>query len=196
LIASQREASLPDFQAAAERLDSRGWPVYVRKTGGTVCPMDQGVLNLSVVNRLTSSRTPSIGGTYLDFCSKLINTFSAFGIACDIGPVKNCYCNGNYNIRVSGRKLAGTSQRWVVTANGNKDNAVLMHATILVDTDRKELCRMVNLFNTLTRQDTVASHKSLINFSELVKSAVNEGLMNTLLAKIADSFNTPVKMDG
>lgn len=190
VIASKRESRLPYFEKAANILYEKGWPVYVRSTGGAVCPLGPGILNLSLVNKFKFEDSLSVHALYLWFCSKLINSFSVFCTTGAIGSVPNCYCDGSYNVVVSGKKLIGTSQRCLPISKDYKEIAALMHATILINTNKEHLCNLVNIFNTITEQDTIVSENSLINLTDVYPSGNTMELTNILIDKITEEFSS------
>ena len=192
VIVSKRESELPHFERAANVLQEKGWPIFVRRTGGTICPLGPGILNLSYVNRFKFADGFSAAASYRWFCRKLLQSVSNCGVAGTIGSVPGCYCDGGYNIVVSGKKLIGTSQRCVPISRDYKDVALLMHATILVSADKERLCHIVNRFNALTEQEAVASENALINLTEIDSSGGKEDIKDTLMDALAEAFHPGV----
>jgi octanoyl-[GcvH]:protein N-octanoyltransferase len=188
-IVSKRESELPHFEKAARALQTKGWPIYVRSTGGTICPLGPGVLNLSYVNRFKFADRFSSAASYTWFCNKLLQSISHFGVSGTVGAVPGCYCDGGYNIVVSGRKLIGTSQRCAPISRDYQDVAVLMHATILVSADKERLCNIVNSFNALTEQEVVVSENALINLAEICSSGGEENIKERLIDALAEAFH-------
>ena len=188
-IVSKRESELPHFKTATSALQANGWPIYVRGTGGTICPLGPGILNLSYVSRFKFADGFSAAASYTWFCSKLLHSVSHLGVAGTVGSVPGCYCDGGYNIVVSGKKLIGTSQRCVPISRDYRDVALLMHATILVSADRERLCNIVNRFNALTEQEAVVSEHALINLAEVSSAGDNENIKKTLIDALVETFH-------
>ena len=188
-IVSKRESELPHFEKAASALQAKGWPIYVRSTGGTICPLGPGILNLSYVNRFKFADRFSAAASYTWFCSKLLQSVSHFGVAGTVGSVPGCYCDGGYNIVVSGKKLIGTSQRCVPISKDYRNVALLMHATILVSADKERLCNIVNSFNALTEQEAVASENALITLTEAYSPGGKENIKEAFIDALAEVFH-------
>ncbi len=190
VIVSKRESELPHFEMAASTLQARGWPIFIRSTGGTICPLGPGVLNLSYVNRFKFTDRFSADASYSWFCSKLLQSISDFGAVGKIGSVPDCYCDGRYNIVVSGKKLIGTSQRCVPMSKDYKDVALLMHATILVSANKQRLCNVVNSFNALTEQEAVVSENALINLIEIYSLGGKKDIKDRLIGNLTEAFQS------
>ena len=140
LVASRREARLPGFEQARQMLAEKGWPVVVRPTGGTCVPQGPGMVNLSLVH-------PKLPGWQLEdgyrlVCALLQRLLAGYGLQADTGEVPGAFCDGRYNLRVGGRKLVGTAQRWA--GGDRRQAAVLVHACLLVDVDLVEATDRIN----------------------------------------------------
>lgn len=126
---------------------ARGWPVWVRRSGGGVVPLDPGVLNLTLA---TATPGPGHGGmerVYHALCTLLAQGLRRLGIKAQALPVAGSYCDGRFNLAVVedgvACKLAGTAQYW---RHGDGRDGVLAHATLLVDTDVARLTAQANAF--------------------------------------------------
>jgi lipoate-protein ligase A len=191
-IVSKRESELPHFEKAASALKTKGWPIYVRSTGGTICPLGPGILNLSYVNRFKFADRFSAAASYTWFCNKLLESVSHFGVAGTVGSVPGSYCNGGYNIVVSGKKLMGTSQRCVPISRDYQEVALLMHATVLVSADKERLCNIVNSFNAFTEQEAVVSENALVTLAEVYSGGGKENIKETLIDALVEAFHPSV----
>jgi lipoate-protein ligase A len=116
------------FAAAAADCAATGWPVTARRTGGGITPQGPGVLNLALAFRAGPGKSRSLRESYDAICTPLAEALAALGIPATATPVSGSFCDGDYNLAVAGRKIAGTAQRW-------RANACLVHALILTDID-------------------------------------------------------------
>ncbi|THH37278.1 hypothetical protein E4Z66_10175 [Aliishimia ponticola] len=118
----------PGFDAARQQAAARGWPVYLRPTGGGAVPQGPGVLNLALA--FNAGRTFTIEDGY-----RLLTQIIRDAIPADwtTGATPNSFCDGAWNLALSGRKVVGTAQRLRPIGGGRR--RVLAHAMIMTDGD-------------------------------------------------------------
>lgn len=107
----------------------KGWPVATRGSGGGVVPQGPSTLNLALVVPMSDACTLDEG--YRLICNIISEALTRFDVASTTGPRENAFCDGQWNVLVDGRKLAGTAQRWRATSTGR---VALIHAAILIRT--------------------------------------------------------------
>lgn len=140
----QRSARFPEVCKA---LNQQLWPIIFRLTGGEPVPQSPQVINVAMVRRC---RVGELGvdfeWAYLQMGSPWCAWLQAQGVAgADLGPVSGAYCDGRFNVRIQGRKLVGTAQRWR-RIRYSSDMAVLVHGAMQFDGDPSELVTVVNDF--------------------------------------------------
>lgn len=137
LIVPSLTANAAGFHTASSEMASRGWPVFIRDTGGDVTPQSPGMVNVS--SAFVVKRTPdiSIRETYERFCAPLLAFLGTLGLNAHLSSVEGAFCDGAFNIVINRRKLAGTAQRWrpAQTRDGCPGVAILAHAAIIADAD-------------------------------------------------------------
>ncbi len=150
LVVPRSATHKPGFTDATTYCDAQGWPVITRSTGGELTPQDPGFINLSMVVKLNKNQL-SIKGSYELICDVMSRWLKKYGIQSEYGSVKGAFCDGDYNLVVDGKKIAGTAQRWqrirdakVVSRGG--DTALLIHAVILCDGPLQEMWQICNQF--------------------------------------------------
>jgi len=146
LVSTVRESRMDGFDAARRELEGQGWPVKVRCTGGTCVPQGPGVLNLSIIHPQLPGWMLADG--YLLLCGLLSLMLANFGLTPETGEVPGAFCDGKYNLQVTGRKLVGTAQRWA--GSSRQRAAVLSHACLLVDLDLVEATEKINTLYALS----------------------------------------------
>ncbi|WP_295557802.1 hypothetical protein [uncultured Hyphomicrobium sp.] len=166
LVVPSQTANAANFYVASLDMSLRGWPVYVRDTGGDVTPQSPGVINASAAFVVPRTTDLSIRATYQRFCAPLLEFLGAHGIDAYLSSVPGAFCDGAFNIVVDGLKLAGTAQRWrlVQLRDGRPGVAVLAHAAILADPDIEFSISATNRFYRLCgeeREVDPARHTSL-----------------------------------
>ena len=126
LVLPQRYTRTETYPRAARASVAAGWPVTPRKTGGGITPQGPGVLNVALAFTVAPPHGRDIRGSYSEITDPLTEAFQPLGIASSAQPVEGSFCDGDYNLAVSGRKIVGTAQRW-------RGNTCLAHALILTD---------------------------------------------------------------
>ena len=139
------EDSLSISRSEARRvgLDELGYaaePVAVRATGGTVVPQGAGTMNVTLFTR--HRRHPGIRPFYEAWCEALREGFAEIGMKTTVGPCEGSFCDGDYNILLDGKKLAGTAQRWSTARDGSSLGH--HHAVIMLGGDPGTLCARVD----------------------------------------------------
>ena len=158
LCVTRKEHRLAGFKQAQQNFNSNGFEISTRRSGGTIVPQGGGILNITSIALQHGPR--NIAQSYQIFCKQLQIWLGDLGFETDIGPVKGCYCDGDYNLILNGKKLAGTSQRWIKgpahdpvrdPLTGSDENLsqsfiVLNHAVMLVTETGHAATRRVNDF--------------------------------------------------
>ncbi len=131
IAATAQEAARPGFARGARELAARGWPVLLRRSGGSAVPLTRGILNLSLIYAIEAFADASLATAYSILCRPLLETLRDCGIEASIGPVGGSFCDGRYNLVVNGRKIAGTAQRWSAGRNGGR--LILSQGMLIID---------------------------------------------------------------
>jgi lipoate-protein ligase A len=131
LVTTRQFACMESFAEAAVASDARGWPVFVRTSGGTTVVHRPGILNFSVYD-VGAADAIDITSRFERFTHRLIAGFAAVGVAAEAGRVAGSYCDGRFNIVSGGQKIAGTA--CLVRKRGGWVGT-LAHASISIDGD-------------------------------------------------------------
>lgn len=137
LVVPASQAREKPFAAASADLLQAGWPVIVRRSGGSPVPLDPGMLNLSLVFPLSPDQSQRIDDGFHLLSRILIAALTELGLQAVSGEVPDAFCAGRFDLSVGGRKIAGTAQHWRagLDAHGRRRQTVLAHAVLLVDPD-------------------------------------------------------------
>lgn len=147
LIVSRQDTHRPAYAAAVSELAGEGTPVLVRDSGGTAVLHGNGIVNFSMAYALSTKQQFSIEATYAHLCRPLIETLNDLGLEAELRSVQGAFCDGRFNLAISGRKITGTAQR-IKRAAGRE--AVLAHASTLIDTDLQMFCGLLERFYRLS----------------------------------------------
>lgn len=126
------------LSAVSERFAARGWPVWLRRSGGGLVPQGPGIVNLSLAWPVYQPLGEAAEPIYLMLCGLLQRALATFGVDAHFQAVTGSFCDGRYNLACGqgeqARKIAGTAQYWRPMAEG-RGHVVLAHAVILIDAD-------------------------------------------------------------
>lgn len=129
LVVPRALARRAGFADAATNAHAAGWAMTTRGSGGGIVPQGPGTLNLAMVVPCPPGFSTEDG--YQLICGALTESLTRFDITSDTGARHGVFCDGDWNILVGGRKLAGTAQRW---SGSSHSRVALIHAMILMDT--------------------------------------------------------------
>ncbi|MGE3744961.1 MAG: hypothetical protein AB7G25_04450 [Sphingomonadaceae bacterium] len=137
LVTTRRIARLPGFQNACEK---SGWPVVVRRSGGTTVLHRPGVVNVSL---FLVGPDGGLKDGFDSLCGLILAATTQMGLALDAGSVSRSYCDGTHNIRWRGRKVAGTA---ALARRRGDWHGRLFHASIVADGDAAADAAVIEAF--------------------------------------------------
>ncbi len=190
IVAPRSAERQSGFPQAAEAMARRGWPVVLRSTGGDVVPQSAGILNIAFSFRAAPSPDFGINAAYRLLCGPLIEALARLGVDACCGKVPGALCDGDFNLVVDGRKLAGTAQRWRRLGGADRGSvAILAEAAILVDADLATLVGAANEFYHrlgIPRRIAAERHVTVAQLlPALTLETGTESLINRLAGEIA-----------
>lgn len=160
-----------------------GWPVTSRGSGGGIVPQGPGTLNLAIVMPTPPGFTLEAG--YRLICGAVAEALSRFDIASATGARAGAFCDGDWNVLVQGRKIAGTAQRWRASSHGR---VVLAHAAILVAPPAPDLWPVLGRVHEVAfpagRKPVAEAHIAL---SDVAPSVLISGRFPAALVRAAEA---------
>lgn len=160
-----------NLTTVSEVFATRGWPVWIRRSGGGLVPQGPGILNLSLAWPVTQPLGEAAEPIYLLLCGILQRTLATFGIESHFQAVSGSFCDGRYNLACgegeNARKIAGTAQYWRPVADG-QGHIVLAHAVILLDADLQAAHQAANAAEALLASGKVYRADKTITLAELL----------------------------
>lgn len=182
LLVCRSDTRLPHFSVAEERLHVEGWPVLVRRSGGSACPVASGTLQIAIAQTTTPGFTMERG--YGELAGLIRDALQSYELAAEIGAVPEAFCPGRYDIAIGGRKVAGLSQHWrtcggVMTAT--------TAAALIVTHDTAPLVHIVNRFYEIAGSAgrCMGAAVGTVRDHLLVNDMADDALMQDLGARIA-----------
>lgn len=140
VVLGLRDRRLPRSAEAIEWLKKHGYAVAVRNSGGAAVPLDEGVLNVSVILPKTNAgkdfRTDfTLLVEWIEQALRLL----ASDVRMEVGEIPGAYCPGDFDLSVGERKFCGIAQRRQV-------DAFVLQAFIVTDGRGAERAEQVRQF--------------------------------------------------
>lgn len=110
IVLGIQDTKLPHLQDGVQLLDSLGYRVIVRNSGGLAVVLDEGVLNISLIFPETEKGI-DINRGYDTMFELVQRMFQGDQVDIVAKEIVGSYCPGSYDLSVNGQKFAGISQR-------------------------------------------------------------------------------------
>ncbi|MFT4417000.1 biotin/lipoate A/B protein ligase family protein [Fredinandcohnia humi] len=110
IVLGIQDTKLPYLQHGVNLLESHGYRVIVRNSGGLAVVLDEGVLNISLIFHETEKGIDINRGydTMLELIRKMLQGYQ---VDIEAREIVGSYCPGSYDLSINGQKFAGISQR-------------------------------------------------------------------------------------
>lgn len=145
IVVPRSHAHYDNFDQAMTSSKARGWPVFLRDTGGGAVVQGPDVINLSMSFISGPTVDDRIGSAYRLLCEPLMAMLRSRGIEGAYRAVSGSMCDGAYNVVVADRKLAGTAQRWKGLGRHRPEQySVLAHFAMFLDLDLSAAAEAIN----------------------------------------------------
>lgn len=105
-----QDTRLPHLQAGIDYLNSQGYEVIVRNSGGLAVVLDEGVLNISLVFP-EGEKAIDINRGYDAMWELTKHMFRDMPYNMEAKEIVGSYCPGSYDLSIEDKKFAGISQR-------------------------------------------------------------------------------------
>ncbi|MDF2960057.1 MAG: ligase [Paenibacillus sp.] len=144
LVMGLRDSRLPHAVQAKQWLESQGYSVAVRNSGGAAVPLDSGVVNISLV---MPKRQGQIDYRHdFETMYRLIKeTLHSLSPDVEKGEIKGSYCPGDYDLSIAGRKFCGIAQR-------RQAHAIVVQAFVVVRGDSESKAQLAREFYGIAAQ--------------------------------------------
>nr|WP_066176017.1 biotin/lipoate A/B protein ligase family protein [Bacillus marinisedimentorum] len=105
-----QDTRLPYLGEGVKFLESLGYRVIVRNSGGLAVILDEGVLNISLILPETAKGI-DIDRGYDAMWGLIKEMLASYGTDIEAREITGSYCPGSYDLSINGQKFAGISQR-------------------------------------------------------------------------------------
>ncbi|MFC7371598.1 biotin/lipoate A/B protein ligase family protein [Fictibacillus iocasae] len=110
IVLGIQDARLPHLRDGIAFLESEGYRVIVRNSGGLAVVLDEGVLNISLIFAEKDHKI-DIDLGYDTMVELVRMMLEPYGLVFEAREIEGSYCPGSYDLSIGGRKFAGISQR-------------------------------------------------------------------------------------
>ncbi|MGD6834780.1 lipoate--protein ligase family protein [Sutcliffiella halmapala] len=110
IVLGIQDTRLPHLQEGIDYLNSQGYEVIVRNSGGLAVVLDDGVLNISLVFP-EGEKAIDINRGYDAMFELTKEMFDDLTSEIEAKEIIGSYCPGSYDLSIGDRKFAGISQR-------------------------------------------------------------------------------------
>ncbi len=184
LVVPKSASHRRNFQAASDHCAEQGWPVVIRSTGGELTPQSEGFINLTMAIKCKKGQM-SIRDSYRVICNAILGWLAGYGIQGECASIAGAFCDGDFNVVIDGRKLAGTAQRWKKITHpkagaDGRDMALLMHAVILCDGDLPVMWDISNQFYEQCQLNPFIVAGKHISLAELMNQSGENFVLRSL----------------
>jgi octanoyl-[GcvH]:protein N-octanoyltransferase len=110
IVLGIQDTRLPHLKDGIDYLESKGYRVIVRNSGGLAVVLDEGVLNISLILP-EKEGTIDINQGYDTMTALVEQLLAPYDAKFDAYEIVGSYCPGSYDLSIGGKKFAGISQR-------------------------------------------------------------------------------------
>jgi octanoyl-[GcvH]:protein N-octanoyltransferase len=110
MVLGLRDRQLPYIKEAVAWLESEGYAVAVRNTGGAAVPLDAGVVNISMISP-KPYRSLNFRDDFETMIQLLFQSLEPWTSDIQVGEIQGGYCPGDYDLSLMGLKFCGIAQR-------------------------------------------------------------------------------------
>lgn len=191
LILGRADTRLPAYAAAAVRLPVEGWPLPLRRSGGTACPVGPGTLQLALARPGVAGLT--MDAAYAELADLIGRLLAPWRLELEAGEVPLAFCAGRWDLSHAGRKLAGLSQHWARRAGLA---TVTTAASLIVAEEPALLARTAERFYALAGAPRRCPPEAIGSLHLALGSGGRGELMSGLLEALAAACQRPAPPGG
>ncbi|MDA1476743.1 lipoate--protein ligase family protein [Bacillus changyiensis] len=181
-----QDTKLPFLQEGISFLESSGYKVIVRNSGGLAVVLDSGVLNVSLIFQ-DKKNGIDIDRGYEAMVELINRMLSAYNVEVEAYEIVGSYCPGSYDLSIDGKKFAGISQRRL-------RGGVAVQVYVCADQSGSERAELIRRFYDIALKDQRGQTKTvypdirpetMASLSELLHEDITvQNLMLALLTEL------------
>lgn len=155
VILGAQDSRLPAAIDGVKWLQSTGLHVAVRNSGGLAVPLDEGVVNISIILPLRKEQSNDYWADFERMYQWIKRALISTGKQVERGLIEGAYCPGDYDLSIDGWKFCGLAQR-------RKRKATIMQGFIVAEGEgvsRAALAR--DFYYIASKQHTVGNYPNV-----------------------------------
>lgn len=173
-IMGLRDSRLPHADQGRQWIESQGYQVGIRNSGGAAVPLDLGVVNISLIMPKKGQGDIHFHRDFEMMYNLIKQALSYTGSHVDKGEIQGAYCPGDYDLSIAGRKFCGIAQR-------RQAHAYIVQAFVIVDGVGQDRAQLVRGFYNRAAVEAAASQYPVV-----------EDDSTASLAELTDMGDNPV----
>lgn len=111
MVLGLRDRRLPYAGRTIEAMRATGVSVGVRNSGGAAVPLDEGVVNISLIFPYGAGRKLDFHQEFRLMADLIAAAAGEWSEGTQAGEVQGAYCPGEYDLGIGGQKFCGIAQR-------------------------------------------------------------------------------------
>lgn len=111
MVLGLRDRRLPYASGAISRLRSRSVSVGVRNSGGAAVPLDEGVVNVSLLLPYNKQEKMNFHTEFRLLAAVIAGAVEEWSAFTQWGEISGSFCPGEYDLSIHGKKFCGIAQR-------------------------------------------------------------------------------------
>ncbi len=115
-VMGTKDSRLPGAADGVRWLREAGYEAIVRGSGGAAVPLDDGVVNVSLILPSSGELAHGFRDDFGRMVAMIKLALLEHGLTVRYGEVEGSYCPGDYDLHIDGYKFCGISQRRQVKA--------------------------------------------------------------------------------
>lgn len=115
-VMGTKDSRLPGAADGVRWLRDEGYEAIVRGSGGAAVPLDDGVVNVSLIMPSSGELAHGFRDDFGRMAALIKLALLEHGLTVRYGEVEGSYCPGDYDLHIDGFKFCGISQRRQVKA--------------------------------------------------------------------------------
>lgn len=187
-----QDAKLPFIKGGMDYLQAQGYRVIVRNSGGLAVPLDEGVLNITLV--FSEQQQVSIDRGYAAMVTFIKRMLESYNVTIATGEIEKSYCPGKYDLSIDGKKFAGISQRRI-------RSGIAVQIYLCVNGSGQERARLLKNFyeQSLAKWDTKITFPDIdptcmASLSELLEKDLNIKALMSLFVIALKHYSSATTM--
>ncbi len=188
LVLGLRDRRLPYARPTMNEWRARGWSTAVRNSGGAAVPLDDGVVNVSLI--LPAATSVNLQQDFARMAALISRTVQRLAVDALVraGEITGAYCPGEFDLAIDGYKFCGIAQR-------RKLGAYVIQAFVVVEGSGSERANAAASYYRQAAGEEPSSHALVVtqNSTRSLQELLGEAAAATGIPITAERYVQAVK---